>query len=436
MIGFIGAILIITSACAPLSLEVFFSSNPSFDQSDNYPKPLQQRQEPVNQPVTPTPSIMVQPTPSPQSENRLASQLSEVLREAEAHVRAGEARIREQKPLEAIREFEHARLLIEQDVDPILQYIDQQSMTESGFSMLSTSRIQQFQGQRVNMLSRINRAYDFRTMYAKQQQVEKVNALRKVSKAVLQPIILHGGTSTSEKSWVHTVPKTERQPIPISPIFNINWLSAEEINYYISRYQQRHVDFRQCLLRANQYFSQVTSTLFAEGVPEDLAYIALIESGYQPSAKSSSGKAGLWQLSPSVAKSYGLNVGTNNDERLHITRSTRAFAQYMSHLHNKFGSWELAIIAYGVGEQTLQNTINRVGLRDPQVIKERIGSYSPEIAFLARVVAGMNIAKNPKAYGFDIELPNISRHMTAQTLSSKPSTSSIITLEPPAVLNY
>ncbi len=433
LLGLIGAVVVITSACAPPSLEVFFSQNPTYNESSTtYPKPLQRKQEPVQQPVSPTSAVIAQTSSSFEAESRLGLQMNAVLREAEAHVRAGEARMREQNPLEAIREFERARLLIEQDVDPILQYIDQQTMTQGGVSTLSTSRIQQFQNQRITMLARVNQAYNFRTMYEKQQQVEKINALRKTSQPALKPVSVQSMSPTE----VPFAAVLQRKPVPVTPDPRLNWLSADDITPQISRLQQRQTDFRHCLLRANQYFPQITSILFAEGVPEILAYVALIESCYQPSAKSSSGKAGLWQLSASVARSYGLVVNSRNDERLHITLATRAFARYISDLHNRFRSWELAIMAYGVGEKALQNTIDRVGSHDPQVLKERIGTFSTEMTFLARVAAGMVIAKNPKAYGFDVDLPNISSDVTTQAERGQSSASSIVTLEPPVVLNY
>lgn len=425
----------VMSACAPPPLEVFLSPNPSFQRSGTQPKPLRQEQKPEYQPVSPYSAIMVQAAPSYSTGTTLSYQLNDALAEAEAHVRAGEARLREQNPLEAIREFERARRLIEQDVDPTLQYIVQQSTVQGGTNILSTSRIQQIRGQREDLLSRINRSYDFGTMYAQQQEKEKLKALRNASKPILQPIRLSEETYMSGRSRLLMTPQP-KQPVPISSALNLTWLSDDEITRHISRFQQRHTDFRSCLVRANQYFPQVTSILTAKGIPEDLAYIALIESGFQPSAKSSSGDAGLWQISRATARSYGLKVTSQVDERVNIEPSTRAFARYMSHLYRRFGSWELAIIAYEVGEQVLQNTINRVGSYDLHVLKDHIKSYSPERTYLARFAAGMVIAKNPGSYGFDIDLSNVTGQLTLQTGKPQPSASSKMMLEPPVVTLY
>jgi membrane-bound lytic murein transglycosylase D len=131
-------------------------------------------------------------------------------------------------------------------------------------------------------------------------------------------------------------------------------------------------------VRANQYLPQVKAILTELGVPEDLAYIPLIESGYQPLVKSSSGQAGLWQLSPSIARSYGLIVTDVLDERLEVDASTRAFARHIFQLYRSTGSWDRAI-----------------------------ASFSPADNYLAQLTAGITIAKNPRAYGFSVDLPNI-----------------------------
>lgn len=354
------------SACAPSPFELFLSPNPNFDQQKGKSKSYSQQQEPEYQPGILDSAAVVQASPSGSSATTILSQLNEALIEAEAHVRAGEARMQEQRPFDAFREFERARLLIEQDVDPTLHYIESQASVQGGMSIMSTSSIQRVQTQREDLLARTNRVYDFYAMYAEREAREKVNVLRKANKPNLQPISLAEEPRILRESRLLISPKP--QPVTISSVINLAWVSDEETNRYISRFLRRDADFHSCLVRANQYFPQVASILTGERVPEDLAYIALIESGFQPSAKSSSGEAGLWQLSRSTARTYGLTVTSQVDDRVNIHESTRAFARYMDNLYRRFGSWELAIMAYAVGKQGLQNTINRIGSYDIQVL--------------------------------------------------------------------
>ncbi len=407
LVVFIGTIVVIVSSCAPPPFEVFLSPNPDFEKSETQSEPVPQRQEPVYPVLSPAPDIFVWGD-TLLGEDKIVSQLLETLAEAQAHVHAGEARLQEQNPLEAIREFERARILIEESVDPALQYIQQTARIQGGVNILSDQRIQSVQNRRLEMLSRINQAYDFQTLYTRQREVDRVNALRDQNKPVLQPVFLSREVNQPRSSRLLLEQRSVSLDIKLT-------LATEDINRYITRFQQRRGEFRECLIRANQYFPIVTPILSAHGVPEDLAYVALIESGFQPSVVASSGKAGLWQLPRSIALSYGLEVNSGKDERKDIEAATRAFARYISYLHRRFGSWDLAILGYEMGEQQLQNMVNQMGSYAIQDITQQLGRYPREREFLAKLAAVITIANNPRAYGFDVEIPNISGQMMTQT---------------------
>jgi len=429
---FIGAIGVIVSACAFPPLGAFLGPKPNFQdsttQSTRAPQGQQliipQGQAPYYPSSSPASSSIVQ-SDMLAGADKIVSQLSETLAEAQAHVDAGEARLKEQNPLEAIREFERARALIEEGVDPSLQYIQQAPQITGGVRILPEPRIQSIQTQHTEMLSRINRSYDFQTLYLKQKESDRLAALRTQNKPILQPVILDRRVTQTRPAEI----LVEQRPVS----FKLSLaLPTADLDQYIARFQQRRNEFRECLLRANQYFPRVTSLLSASGVPEDLAYVALIESGFQPSIMVSSGKAGLWQLSNTIARSYGLAVSSNRDERNDIEPATRAFARYISDLRRRFGSWELAILGYEMGEQHLQNTIARMGSSDLQSIQQQLARSAPEGEFLTKLAAAITIAQNPRAYGFDVDLPNLSNQITAQV--TKPSIS--VMTEPPAVASY
>ena len=429
---FVGVILTIASSCTTPSLEVFLSPNPSFEESENQSTSLQQQQpsftvypqtvvSPMGVQTAPISTGTIQPasvTVSPvavqtiagqSGDDRLVYQLDQTLAEAEALIMAGEARLRENNPVDAIREFERARVLLEQDFEPTLQYVEQQSTIQGGgVSILSSSAIQRVRTQQTEMLARINRSYNFETMYKRQQQEDKIQTLRRESQPELQPVNL---TSRTGSSRLLIQQRTRTQPIFGGSGFDMSWVPSSEVDRALDRFHQRSADFRKCLMRANRYFPQVTAILAEEGVPEELAFVALIESGYQPSVTSQSGKAGLWQLSKSVARNYGLRVTSSDDERLHIDASTRIFARYLSDLYEQFGSWEVALLGYQVGEQRLQRAIERTGTTDPQIIFQQVGQAR---TYFARLTAARLISTNPRAYGFDVTLPNITGQFTAQ----------------------
>lgn len=310
----------------------------------------------------------------------LVMQVQNSLTEADALVSSGEARMREGDLRNAVLELERARMLIEQDLDPALAQIKTQSTIQGGISILSTSQIQGVSGERTDLTDRIDEAYNLDGVINQQQELAKLNKLREESRFRLTPV------SSAANSRLMPVERPNQQPQQITPIVQTpdqpwNWQDefAGEAERNIRIFQQRQSEFAQCLQRANQYFPQVASLLRSYGVPPEIAYIALIESGFQPNAVSSSGRAGLWQLSVAQARQYGLRVSSGRDERFSIDASTHAFARYISSLYQRAGTWRLAVI-----------------------------SHSPQQDYLAKLIAAMAIARDPQMYGFNVYTPNLS----------------------------
>lgn len=146
------------------------------------------------------------------------------------------------------------------------------------------------------------------------------------------------------------------------------------------------------LQRYKQYHPMIHEIFARQGVPMELAWIGLVESGYNPHARSSRAALGIWQLLPETAARYGLTVGPHSDERTDPIKSTLAAARFLRHLYNTFGDWNLVLAAYNSGEQRVSQSITRAGTVDfwelarRQVLPRETQDYVP--AVLAAALLG------------------------------------------------
>src|SRR5262249_13641591 len=137
-----------------------------------------------------------------------------------------------------------------------------------------------------------------------------------------------------------------------------------------------------------------------EGVPEELAYLALIESGFVTHSSSSSGAVGLWQFVPGTARKYGLKIDSWVDERRDPLKSTRAAAAYLKDLHNYFGRWYLAIAAYNAGQGTIEKAMQSYGGKDFGTWRQKSKLNEERRNFVPKFVGGSWIAGDRKKSGF------------------------------------
>lgn len=148
---------------------------------------------------------------------------------------------------------------------------------------------------------------------------------------------------------------------------------------------------------ANRYFPTIEKILKEEGVPEDLKYLAVAESGLRPATSSADAK-GVWQFMKESAIQYGLEVNEEVDERYHLEKSTRAACTYFKSLKNRFGTWTLAAAAYNMGGASLARTMEEQ--RAANFFELNINDETSRYIF--RVVAMKDILQDPESYGFTI----------------------------------
>ena len=149
------------------------------------------------------------------------------------------------------------------------------------------------------------------------------------------------------------------------------------------------------LKRANKYFPTIEKILKEEGVPNDLKYLSVIESGLE-NVISPAGAKGFWQIMRTTGREYGLEVNSNVDERYHIVSSTRMAAQYLKKAKDKFGSWTLAAASYNRGMSGIQRNLNVQEVES--YFDLLLGKETSRYVF--RILAVKEIIENPSKYGY------------------------------------
>ncbi len=183
---------------------------------------------------------------------------------------------------------------------------------------------------------------------------------------------------------------------------NIPIPNDKDIQYFIDYFTTTKRYFTENALKRSNYFMPMVKNIFKEeGLPEELSYLAIVESGFNPFATSPSNAAGIWQFIPSTGKRFGLRIDEYIDERRDPYKSTIAAAKYLKSLYSMFGNWDLAIAAYNCGEKCISKRLEATASKDFSEIKDNLPSQTRE--YVPRFFAILLIAKNPEKYGLDVK---------------------------------
>ena len=183
----------------------------------------------------------------------------------------------------------------------------------------------------------------------------------------------------------------------------VNDYVAGFINFFANS-KRGHNTLLHSFQRSGRYKAMIQRVMAEEGVPQDLIYLAVAESGFNPRAigprTRRGGRAGgMWQFMPEPV--YGLKRNTYVDERFDPEKSTRAYARYMKFLHDQLGDWYLAMAAYDHGAGNIQREVAKTGYADFWELYRRNELPTETRNYVPEILAAIIIANNPKQYGFD-----------------------------------
>ena len=191
------------------------------------------------------------------------------------------------------------------------------------------------------------------------------------------------------KNWEHQV----KFDVPIQ-------MNKQVRAYLVYFSTERKAVITRYLARSTRYLPMIKEVFQEAGLPEDMAYLAMIESGFNNKAYSPAAASGMWQFIKGTGLRYGLAIDGYVDERRDPEKATRAAAQYLLDLYKQFGSWYLAAASYNCGEGRVQRELNQSNhknfweLSANQCLPTETKNYVPQM------IAATIIAKNPEKFGF------------------------------------
>lgn len=180
----------------------------------------------------------------------------------------------------------------------------------------------------------------------------------------------------------------------------------DKVLFHLNRYlgtPEGRIFLKESLARMGEREKLIRDALSRYGLPEELLAVPLVESGYRnlPASKSAGVGAGLWMFIEPTARHYGLKIGRGGgegdkkiDERLDVAKETDAAMRFLKKLHGQFGSWDLALLAYNIGETRVEQGIEKTGSRDAWKLIEQ--GYENDADYLSKVMAAVLILMNPE----------------------------------------
>jgi len=214
------------------------------------------------------------------------------------------------------------------------------------------------------------------------------------------------------ETWAEVLPKAtveSEDEAEGEDLYDFPVTMNEQVEYYLDLFQNRQrKNFTRWLARSSRYLPMIKKELAEAGLPMDLAYLPMIESGFNPIITSRASAVGTWQFMRATGLNYGLTVNEYVDERRDPIKSTKAAVAYLANLYKKFDSWHLAVAAYNAGEGRISRAMKQSDSDDFWEIAQSQYIHSETKLYVPQLIAAIMIAKEPEKYGFndiDYDLP-------------------------------
>ena len=187
----------------------------------------------------------------------------------------------------------------------------------------------------------------------------------------------------------------------IEPHYKDNETALKAVERNLLLYTNRLKNtFKIWIERSGRYIDIMRNILKERGLPEELVFLPIVESGFNPHAYSPAKAVGPWQFISDTAKRYGLIIDWWRDERKDPVKSTQAAASYLKDLYRMFGSWNLSLAAYNAGEGRILRSLKRSGENDYWALMEKKHIPQETRDYVPRYIAATKIIQNPEEYGF------------------------------------
>lgn len=184
-------------------------------------------------------------------------------------------------------------------------------------------------------------------------------------------------------------------------VYDFPVVRNKQVEMYLNRFQNKQrKQFARWLARSTVYRPMMESELEKAGLPKDLVYLAMIESGYSQLACSRAKAVGLWQFMKPTGRQYNLKIDKYVDERRDAFKSTRAAATYLADLYKEFGDWHLAVAAYNGGPGKVRSGLKKHKVNNFWGLASKKHLHLETKHYVPKLIAALIIAKEPEKYGF------------------------------------
>ena len=240
--------------------------------------------------------------------------------------------------------------------------------------------------------------------YAELEQSIQENYQRYLSTLPNAP---DSSSNTAFQEWMNSVNDVEMEDDTLGSLEINDVINVGDFKLEVNRYVEQYIEYfsgrgrrtmKRWLSRSGKYFPMMADIFKEEGVPQQLIFLSMMESGLNPNSRSWARAVGLWQFIPGTARLYGLRINFYLDERRDPEAATRAAAKHLKDLHEALGDWYLALAAYNTGEGRINYAIRKAKSRNfwkiRRFIPRETRNYVPQ--YLAATIIGAN----PEQFGF------------------------------------